>query len=95
MTREIETPNSGDPRVFWIRMEMSDAKTPEANEKDARRVLMDAAREPGVQNVQMVTDVGLINLIGAGIREAFTDAAAEDEPWGDEPETEGNTDDAE
>ncbi len=56
---------------------MSDAKTPEANEKDARRVLMDAAREPGVQDVQMVTDVGLINLIGAGIREAFTDAAAE------------------
>jgi hypothetical protein len=92
MTRENETPNSGDPRVFWIRMKMSDAKTPEANEKDARRVLMDAAREPSVQDVQMVTDVGLINLIGAGIHDAFTDAAADADHWGDEPETESEAD---
>jgi len=87
MTREIETPNGGDPRVFWIRLEMSDAKTPQANEADALRVVMNAALAPGVQTANMVTDVGLINLIGAGIHEAFTGAEAE--PWGDDPETEG------
>ena len=65
--------------VFWIRMELHNTRTKQGREAEAGRILQDVYRCSIVKDAQMVTDEGLINLIGAGIRDAFTDAAADEE----------------
>lgn len=71
----------GAPNTFWFRVQMYQYKTAnkETHEQEARQLLQDVYRYSFVKDVQMVSDVGLINLIGAGIQEAFTDAAADAE----------------
>ena len=64
----------GKARVFWLRLELEKTENQEMAELEARTILRDVYRKPSVKDVQMVSDVGLINLIATGIHEAFTDA---------------------
>ena len=81
MKNQKEKAPKGTPNTFWFRVQMFQYKTKnkETHELEARQLLQEIYRYSFVKNVQMVSDVGLINLIGAGIRDAFTDAAADAE----------------
>ena len=73
----------GKARVFWLRLELEKTVKASSREHEARKILQDVYLKPCVKDVQMVSDVGLINLIGAGIQEAFTDAAEGGEEGGE------------
>lgn len=75
------------PNTFWFRVQMFQYKkaNKETHEFEARQLMQDIYRKSFVKDVQMVSDVGLINLIGAGIQEAFKNADDEaDEEGGAE-----------
>ncbi len=73
----IDEEPKGAPNTFWFRVQMYQYKTvnKETHEQEARQLLQEIYRYSFVKDVQMVSDVGLINLIGAGIQEAFKDTA--------------------
>ena len=77
MKKQTEKPPKGAPNVFWFRVQLFQYKkaNKETHDLEARQLVQDIYRKSFVKNVQMVSDVGLINLIGAGIQEAFNDAA--------------------
>lgn len=64
----------GKARVFWLRLELEKTVKPSSRECEARKIMQDVYLKPSVKDVQMVSDVGLINLIATGIHEAFIDA---------------------
>jgi len=75
--KQTEKPPKGAPNTFWFRVQLFQYKkaNKETHDLEARQLVQDIYRKSFVKNVQMVSDVGLINLIGAGIQEAFNDAA--------------------
>lgn len=77
MKKQTKKTPKGAPNTFWFRVQMFQYKkaNKQTHELEARQLLQDVYRYSFVKNVQMVSDVGLINLIGAGIQEAFKDAA--------------------
>ena len=81
----IDEEPKGAPNTFWFRVQMFQYKkaNKETHDLEARQLVQDIYRKSFVKNVQMVSDVGLINLIGAGIQEAFTDAAEGGEEGGE------------
>ena len=85
MKKQTEKPPKGAPNVFWFRVQLFQYKKQnrETHEREARQILQETYRKSFVKDVQMVSDVGLINLIGAGIQEAFTDAAEGGEEGGE------------
>ena len=85
MKNQKEKAPKGAPNTFWFRVQMFQYKkaNKETHDLEARQLVQDIYRKSFVKNVQMVTDVGLINLIGAGIQEAFKDAADGEEGGAD------------
>ena len=81
MKNQKEKKPKGTPNTFWFRVQMFQYKkaNKETHELEARQLVQDIYRKSFVKDVQMVSDVGLINLIGAGIQEAFKDTAADAE----------------
>jgi hypothetical protein len=75
--KQKEKTPKGAPNTFWFRVQLFQYKkaNKETHDLEARQLVQDIYRKSFVKNVQMVSDVGLINLIGAGIQEAFNDAA--------------------
>lgn len=80
----IDEEPKGVPNTFWFRVQMYQYKTAnkETHEREARQLLQEIYRYSFVKDVQMVSDVGLINLIGAGIQEAFKNADDETDAEG-------------
>lgn len=66
-----------DPTVYWIRVKVYRAANRKKRNADANDILQAVYRHPCTESCEMVTDEGLLNLIGAGIREAFAGESGE------------------
>ena len=80
---EKKKKTNGKPGVYWIRLEMRNKESARSMAQQTHNITEDLKRHIGVKDAQLITDVGLINLIGAGIQEAFTDAAEGGEEGGE------------
>ena len=68
----------GNPRVYWIRMEMASCQEPDAARAEALSVLHDAYLAKGVAKAEMITDRDLIRLAAQSVVDAIT-SLTEDE----------------
>ena len=74
---------NGKPGVYWIRLEMRNKDSARSMAQQTHNITEDLKRHIGVKDAYLITDEGLINLIGAGIQDAFTSAAESDEEGGE------------
>lgn len=61
----------GNPRVYWIRMEMASHQKPDAAHAEALSVLHDAYLAKGVAKAEMITDRDLIKLAAQSVVDAI------------------------
>ena len=61
----------GNPRVYWIRMEMASHQKPDAAHAEALSVLHDAYLAKGVAKAEMITDADLIKLAAQSVVDAI------------------------
>lgn len=62
---------AGNPRVWWIRLEMSARQKPDAAHTQALSVLHDAALAKGVAKAEMIADGDLIKLAAQSVTDAI------------------------
>ena len=63
----------GNPRVFWIRLEMAGLQKADAAQAQALSVLHDAYMTKGVVKAEMIPDRELIKLAARAVSEAYED----------------------
>ena len=61
----------GNPRVYWIRMEMASHQKADAAHAEALSVLLDAYLAKGVAKAEMITDRDLIKLAAQSVVDAI------------------------
>ena len=63
----------GNPRVFWIRLEMAGLQKADAAQAQALSILHDAYLAKGVVKADMIPDRELIKLAARAVSEAYED----------------------
>jgi hypothetical protein len=61
----------GNPRVYWIRMEMDSCQKPDAAHAEALSVLHDAYLAKGVAKAEMITDADLIKMAAQSVTDTI------------------------
>lgn len=62
---------AGNPRTYWIRLEMASGQKPDAAHTQALAVLHDAALAKGVARAEMIADGELIRLAAQSVNDAI------------------------
>ena len=62
---------AGNPRTWWIRLEMASGQKPDAAHTRALAVLHDAALAKGVARAEMIADGELIKLAAQSVTDAI------------------------
>lgn len=61
----------GNPRVYWIRMEMAGLQKADAAQAQALSILHDAYLAKGVSKAEMITDADLIKMAAQSVIDAI------------------------